>query len=177
MKAQGVGLSREEFQQSLDAGRIVGHIGFRESMHMVASSIGWKIERIEETIEPIITRVVRQTPLVTVEPGHVAGCLHSAVAYVGDKPIIELIHPQQVHPHLEDVQTRDTIKIEGTPDIQINICPEIPGASATTALAVNLIPRVLNAEPGLHTMADLPVPAAMLTDARHFIKGAGDKKP
>ena len=29
-----------------------------------------------------------------------------------------------------------------------------------------MIPRVLNAAPGLYTMADLPVPAALLGDVR-----------
>jgi 4-hydroxy-tetrahydrodipicolinate reductase len=38
------------------------------------------------------------------------------------------------------------------------------------AIAVNMIPRVLNAAPGLYTMADLPVPAAMLGDARRFVR-------
>ena len=38
----------------------------------------------------------------------------------------------------------------------------------TAALAVNMIPRLLNASPGLYSMADLPVPAAMLGDARAF---------
>ena len=36
LRAQGVGLSREEFKQQLDIGRIVGHVGFRDSIHMIA---------------------------------------------------------------------------------------------------------------------------------------------
>jgi hypothetical protein len=32
-----------------------------------------------------------------------------------------------------------------------------------------MIPRVLNAPRGLYCMADLPVPAAMLGDARRFL--------
>jgi len=172
LKAQGVGLSRAEFQKGLHAGSVVGHIGFRESIHMIASSIGWKIDRIDENRDPIIARVARETPFVTVDPGRVAGCLHTAVGYSGDKPVIELIHPQQVHPHLERIETGDTIRIRGTPDINLHMRPEIPGGLATAALAVNEIPRVLNAEPGLHTMVDLPVPAAILADARALIKGA-----
>ena len=40
--------------------------------------------------------------------------------------------------------------------------PEIPGGQATAALAVNLVPRVLEASPGLKAMTDLPVPAAIM---------------
>ncbi|MQY76756.1 MAG: NADP-binding protein, partial [Spirochaeta sp.] len=41
----------------------------------------------------------------------------------------------------------------------------------TMALAVNMIPRVLTAKPGLATMADLPVPAALLGDIREMTGG------
>ena len=39
-------------------------------------------------------------------------------------------------------------------------------ALATVALAVNSVPRVAAAPPGLRSMIELPVPAAMLGDAR-----------
>jgi 4-hydroxy-tetrahydrodipicolinate reductase len=83
--------------------------------------------------------------------------------------VITLIHPQQVHPHLEGVETGDAIEIEGTPKVRLAGSPEVPGGEATVALAVNMIPHVLNAAPGLHSMADLPVPAAILGDARRRV--------
>lgn len=169
LKSQGVGLSREKFYEYRDTGSIVGHVGFRESIHMIAAAVGWHIDRIDQTVEPIIARAARVTPLVTVAPGHVAGCLHTAAAYAGGERVIDLVHPQQVCPRAEGIETGDNIQIDGEPGIQLNVRPEIPGAIATSALAVNMIPRVLNAEPGLHTMADLPVPSAMLADAREFV--------
>jgi 4-hydroxy-tetrahydrodipicolinate reductase len=92
------------------------------------------------------------------------------VAYREDRPVITLIHPQQVHPQLEGTETGDRIEIRGTPHVRLAGTPEIPGGEGTCALAVNMIPRILNAAPGLHTMADLPVPAALLGDARRFIR-------
>ena len=106
---------------------------------------------------------------MTVEPGQVAGCLHTAVAYVAGRPVITLTHPQQIRPELEGITTGDTITITGTPTLCLHGVPEIPGGVATCALAVNMIPHVLNAAPGLHTMTDLPVPAALLGDARRFV--------
>jgi hypothetical protein len=38
-----------------------------------------------------------------------------------------------------------------------------------------MIPRVLNAPPGLYCMADLPVPSAMLADVRHFLQTGHDR--
>jgi 4-hydroxy-tetrahydrodipicolinate reductase len=172
LRTQGVGLTPEAFHRGLADGSVVGHFGFAQSIHMIAAAIGWEIERIEERREPIVSRVRRETPFVMVEPGHVAGCLHTAVAYQAGKPVITLIHPQQVHPHLEGVETGDAIEIIGTPSVRLAGSPEIPGGLGTIALAVNVIPRVLNAPPGLHTMANLPVPAAMLGDARRLIRKA-----
>ena len=92
------------------------------------------------------------------------------MAYRDGKPVITLIHPQQVHPHLEGVQTGDRIEIRGTPPVCFSGSPEIPGGQATVALAVNMVPRVMNAPPGLHSMLDLPVPAALLGDARRLVR-------
>ena len=152
---------------------MVGHVGFPESIGMIASALGWHIDRIIQQREPIIARLRRDTPFVTVAPGHTAGCLHTAVAYMQDRPLITLIHPQQVQPHLEQVATSDTIDIRGEPHIHIVGSPEIPGGIGTMALAVNMIPRVLSASPGLKCMAELPVPAAIMGDLRALINDRG----
>jgi len=166
LASQGVGLTPEDFAAGLADGRVVGHFGFPESLSMIGARLGWRIERIEQSREPIVSSVRRETPFVVVEPGQVAGCLHSAVAWVEGRPAIRLVHPQQIHPHLGEVDTGDFIDIAGEPDIHLAMQPEIPGGIGTVSLAVNLIPRVLNAGPGLKTMADLPVPAAALGDMR-----------
>jgi 4-hydroxy-tetrahydrodipicolinate reductase len=172
LASQGVGLSPEAFRLGLEDGTVVGHVGFAESIHMIAAALGWEIERIEETREPIVSGVRRETAFTTVEPGQTAGCLHTAVAYRDGRPAITLVHPQQVNPYLEGVQTGDAIEIAGTPHVRLAGSPEIPGGEATVALAVNMIPRVLNAAPGLHVMADLPVPAAIHGDIRRLIRQA-----
>jgi 4-hydroxy-tetrahydrodipicolinate reductase len=171
LREQGVGLTPEAFAAGLAAGTVVGHHGFPESIHMIAAAVGWDIERIEETRAPILARVERRTPFVTVAPGSAAGCLHTAVAYRDGRPAITLIHPQQVHPESEAAETGDAIEIAGTPQVRLSGRPEIAGGVATAALAVNIIPRLLAAPPGLHCMADLPVPAAMLGDARRLAGG------
>jgi 4-hydroxy-tetrahydrodipicolinate reductase len=169
LASQGVGLTPEAFRQGLEDGTVIGHVGFAESIHMIAAGLGWEIERIEHTREPIISTTRRDTPFVTVESGQTAGCSHTAVGYREGAPVVTLVHPQQVHPHLEGVETGDNIHIVGSPGVHLSGQPEIPGGAGTAALAVNMIPRVLNAAPGLHSMIDLPVPSAMLGDARGFI--------
>jgi 4-hydroxy-tetrahydrodipicolinate reductase len=170
LASQGVGLSPAAFEQGLKNGSVLGHIGFLQSIHMIAAALGWDIDRIEQTREPIIAQVARQTPFISIEAGQVAGCLHTATAYRQDQAVITLVHPQQVAPQLDGVDTGDSIEIFGTPSVRLAGNPEIPGGQGTAALAVNMIPRLLNASPGLYSMADLPVPAAMLGDARGFVQ-------
>lgn len=170
LESQGVGLSPAAFRAGVEAGRVAGHVGFRQSIRLIADALGWAIERIEERREPIVSAVRRETPFVTVEPGQVAGCLHTATAWREGTAAITLVHPQQVRPGLEGVVTGDRIEIDGSPPVRLAGSPEIPGGQGTAALAVNMIPRLLSAAPGLHTMADLPVPAAWLGDVRNRVR-------
>lgn len=161
LSSQGVGLTPAAFRAGLETGTVVGHVGFVQSIHIIADALGWSIERVEERREAIVSTVHRETPFVTVAPGAVAGCLHTATAYRDGAAVITLVHPQQIHPACEGVATGDRIEIDGTPPVRLAGSPEIPGGVGTIALAVNMIPRVQAAAPGLYTMRDLPVPAAM----------------
>jgi len=104
---------------------------------------------------------------VKVLPGMVAGCAHTGIGYCGDKEVIRLVHPQQIHPHLEGQDTGDYIHVYGKPDIHLAIKPEIAGGIATMGLAVNMIPHVYAATPGLKRMIDLPVPAALMGESAY----------
>ncbi|MCD5416294.1 NAD(P)-binding domain-containing protein [Candidatus Bipolaricaulota bacterium] len=160
MRTQGVGTTVEEFEKGLENGTIVGHIGFPESIGLIADTLGWELDEVVQTREPIISNTYRETPYVKVHPGMVAGCRHVGIGMRAGEPLITLEHPQQIHPGEEGIETGDYIRIEGTPEINMAIKPEIPGGIGTIALAVNMIPQVINAEPGLTTMADLPIPRA-----------------
>ena len=70
MKTQGVGTTPEEFKKGLEEGTIVGHIGFTESIYLIASAMGLTVDRVEQTKEPIISNVYRET-CSEVEPGMV----------------------------------------------------------------------------------------------------------
>lgn len=170
MKTQGVGTTPAEFAAGVEAGTIVGHVGFPESMAMISAALGWDLDEIKQTKEPIIAKKYRETPHVKVEPGMVAGCRHIAYGIKDGKTLITLIHPQQVRPENEGIETGDYIEIHGEPNINLAIQPEIPGGIGTIAIAVNSIPNVINSKPGLVSMIDLPVTPAILADVRSLIK-------
>jgi len=167
METQGVGTTPEVFRQGVADGTIVGHVGFPESIRMISEALGLGVDRIEEHREPIVSNVFRETPHVKVEPGMVAGCAHTGIGYRGDKEVIRLIHPQQIHPQLEDQDTGDYIHIYGVPEIDMAIKPEIAGGIATMGIAVNMVPHVVAASPGLKRMIDLPIPAALMGESAY----------
>lgn len=158
MRTQGVGSTAEEFQAGLANGSIVGHIGFQQSIAMIADALGWKLDEIVETREAIISNTHRETPHVKVEPGMVAGCRHRGYGMMNGQAVIELEHPQQIHPEIENVETGDYIRIEGDTSVNVSNKPEIPGGKGTINVCVNMIPHVVKARPGLLSMIDLPVP-------------------
>ncbi len=162
MRTQGVGTTLKEFEDGIKSGKIVGHVGFRQSISMIADALGWKLDKIEEEREPIISKTHRETLYAKVEPGQVAGCKHIGRGIVNGETKIELIHPQQIHPEAENVETGDFIQIEGDPNISMEIKPEIPGGKGTIAMAVNMIPKVIEARPGLLTMKDMQIPFGII---------------
>lgn len=174
MRTQGVGVTPEEFEKGLAEGTIVGHVGFVESMHMIAYALGWKLDEVVQERRPIIAEQRREGQHITVEPQIVAGCNHTAKGYMNGEPVIVLEHPQQIQPSAAGLETGDYIEIEGVPDISLAIQPEIPGGIGTIALTVNSIPAVIAASPGLKTMADLPLPRAVLGDVREAVAALRD---
>lgn len=170
MHGQGVGIGVDEFNERVEKDELDGHVGFPESIGMIANALGWKLsEEVELSREPIVSSVYRKSPHAEVQAGDVAGCNMKGYGKVDGELKIEMLHPQQVEPQLEGVDTGDFISIKGTPNIDMAINPEVPGGIGTIAMCVNMIPQVINATPGLKTMIDLPVPRAIMGDMRELI--------
>lgn len=172
MEEQGVGISVEEFQQRLEQDDLAGHVGFPESLSIIAAGLGLKLSKIEQTKDAIVSHTERETPYAKVLPGQVAGIRQQGMAYDGEGELfIHLDHPQQIRPEKEEVKTGDFITIHsGDYQLKMAIEPEIPGGVGTIAMCCNMIPHVINAEPGLRNLLELPVPRAILGDMRDFLK-------
>lgn len=171
MEEQGVGMDVEAFNQLNAAGKLSGHVGFPESVGIITQALGWQVEKFEQTKDPIVSQVERKASHFDVKPGKVAGVRQQCFAYGEDgKQLIHLDHPQQVYPELEGTETGDYITIHtGSYDMNLRIKPETPGGIGTIAMIVNMIPAVINAEPGLLNLLDLPIPRAYFGDWRKQI--------
>ena len=120
-------------------------------------------------MKPIVTDVDRKSPYGFAAAGDVAGVNMTGQGYVDGQVKIDMIHPQQIEPEMVGQNTGDYITIKGTPEVNMAITPEVEGGLGTIAMCVNMIPHVINANAGLKTMIDLPVPRAMMGDVRDMI--------
>jgi 4-hydroxy-tetrahydrodipicolinate reductase len=170
MEEQGVGITVQEFEKGVKEGSLAGHVGFAESIRMIGDAIGWEVEKFDQQMKPIVTTVDRKSPYGFAAAGNVAGVNMTGQGYVGGEVKIDMIHPQQIEPEMEGTSTGDYITIKGTPEVNMANKPEVEGGLGTIAMCVNMIPQVINAEPGLKTMVDLPVPRAIMGDMRKLIK-------
>lgn len=170
MHEQGVGFTKDQFDAAVQNDSMAGHVGFRESVGMISSALGWDIEKFEQQMKPIITTIDRKSPYGFAGAGDVAGINMTCRGWVDGEEKINMLHPQQIEPELEGVQTGDYVTIKGTPEINLANTPEVEGGIGTIAMCVNMIPQLINAEPGLKTMIDLPVPHAVMGDFRDQIK-------
>lgn len=154
----GAGLSVEAFAEKKAAGGF-GHIGLRESLWMVADGLGWSVDRVEESLDPVTADRAIDTGHRSVEPGEVAGIHHAAVGHVDGAPRLTL--NLKMYVGAED--PHDAVTVDGDPPIDLVVENGIFGDTATVAMLVNVAPVAAEASPGLQTMADLPVPRAFGT--------------
>lgn len=169
LRAEGIGLSPSDYGSRLERGAVRGHRGLEPSIHLIADALGWPLERIEQDRRPVIADVRRDVGSLRIDPGQVLGAQHLAHGWVDGRARILLEHVEQVVPGEEEASTGDFIEIEGQPPIRLAIRPGIDGVKGTAALAVNMIGAVLLSGPGLKSMAEMPLPRAMLGDLRHMI--------
>jgi hypothetical protein len=139
----GVGLSADEFRARVATGRF-GHVGLKESCWLLAEGLGWRLDGLEETIEPVAGA-----------GGKGAGVRQTATGTQGGRTVIEAV--VQMSTNVE--RPRDEIEIEGAPPVRMTIEGGIMGDLATAAIIVNAVPRVVAHAPGLITMLDLPIVA------------------
>ncbi|HLC85998.1 MAG TPA: NADP-binding protein [Candidatus Nanoarchaeia archaeon] len=154
----GIGFTPVEFRNGIKEGSMPGHIGLSESAHMIAHALGWKLDKLKETKVPVIAKKsIHVHNYKTVKPGQVAGFDQRLFAFEKGKLRIVLEELGRVDPEIE---YKNIIQIDGYPSL-VEWMSVPTGKLTTTAHAVNLLPVVYNASPGLLTMLDLPVAHAL----------------
>ena len=150
----GAGLTKEQFGQRV-AGGTVRHVGFTESIQMIADAMGWKLDRVTDEIEPRMADADVASDLLSVRAGQVCGLIQRGTGYVNGEPRIRL----RLEAYLGAPDSYESVLIEGSPRIHSRIAGGVHGDIATASMAVNSIPAVMAAQPGFRTMRDMRLPS------------------
>jgi len=165
-KKIGTGLTTKVFTEMIKEGKMTGHVGLVESICMIATSLGWKLDEIVELPpEPILTEKETKTTYTTIKPQHVVGLQSVAYGIKNGEKVITL----EFVSHANVDNPFDSVTIEGTPPIHERIEGGVHGDLGTVAMVINSIPKVIKAKPGLVTMRELPVPSAVIEDLRAYM--------
>ncbi len=146
----GIGITVEEFNKRVKEGTL-RHVGLTESIHMIASRMGWKMDITEDIIEPVIAEEDITVGGKIVEKGRVLGVKQTGKGFSKGEELITLLFIAAAG--IEEPY--DRVIIKGTPDIESTIKGGVNGDIATCAIVTNAIPVVLKTSPGLKTMLDI----------------------
>lgn len=157
-KKIGLGMEPKEFEEKLRRGELTAHVGFAESVYLIADALGVKLERVEEGQKPLIAGKRLELGGVKVDGGKVRGVYGYGSGYLEGREVIrvEFTAAAGVEEEYEE------IVVKGEPGVRWRNVGGTPGDAATAAVVLNLVPAVLEAGPGLTLVTRIRPPACQL---------------
>ncbi|HEY2651365.1 MAG TPA: hypothetical protein VGI50_05550 [Solirubrobacteraceae bacterium] len=152
----GIGFTSADFAEGCRSGAITGHIGFPQSMHVVAAALGVVIDEIEREIEPIIAEERLDSSSVSVDAGYTAGFRQHYTARAAGRVWFEALFDGHISPASVGWRPRDEIVVDATPPMRFVTTPGINPQRGSAAIVANSVRRVAEAPPGWLTVAELP---------------------
>ncbi len=153
----GSGLTPEEFRARGRQGTL-GHMGLVESVAMVGAALGWDLDEIEQTLDPVVAERSIRTDALEVAEGRVRGLHQVATGSAGGARRVTL----DLTMMLDAPDPHDAVELDGEPLLRLRMEGGIHGDVATVAAVVGAVPRLHRAPTGLVSVLDLP--AAVPTD-------------
>lgn len=154
----GAGLDDDAFRARIKDGTL-RHVGLAESTHFVARYLGLDIDRWDETIEPVKADRDLTCALGAIPRGRAAGVRQVGRAWArgataAAEPVIRFEFQAAIGQH----DPHDRVLLTAEPPIDLVLKGGVHGDVATVAITINCVAPLLAAEPGLHTMATIPLP-------------------
>jgi 4-hydroxy-tetrahydrodipicolinate reductase len=166
-KKIGAGLSVEEFEEKIEKHEITGHVGLEQSIKMIADAVGWDLDEIRvDPVKSVVLDHDTASEAIKVPKGYNAGSMQMAYGIKDGKALITM----DFRAYIGAPEEFDSVVIKGEPPINEKTSPCVHGDFGTIAITANMIPTVINEEPGFKTMKDLPLPHATSAHMRKYLK-------
>jgi 4-hydroxy-tetrahydrodipicolinate reductase len=162
-RRMGIGFTEDEFHAGVAAGSITGHIGFPQTFHLAARSMGRNIEWLDKALEPLIADRTYVNQALEVAPGTTGGFIQRYAAIASGTRWMSAEFIAHVDPQSAGYRAADSITIDGYNGIKLTIDPGCQPQLGTAGFLANAMPRVLEAPAGFLTVADLRLPHARQT--------------
>ncbi len=90
MEEQGVGITVDEFNHGVETDTLAGHVGFAESIYMIADALGKKLDGFEQQMKPIVTSLDRKSKYGEALKGNVAGVNMTGQGLINGEVFIDM---------------------------------------------------------------------------------------
>ena len=149
-KKIGVGGVPDEVREKLRSGVLTGHVGYAESVYLVADAMGINLSRVVEAQDVVVADEEIISGDTRVEKGRVKGIKGYGAGYVGDYEAIRI----ELHAYV-GAEEYEEIVVEGEDQVIKWRSSGTHGDLGTVSILLNIAEKLDNYGPGLITMADL----------------------
>ena len=163
-KGMGLGLTVEEYERQF--GREVD-IEFTEPPEQVIAATGLHLDEIRENNQWLVAPHDIKVGDLEVKKGTVSGFSQTTTGFIDGREVIRQNIVGDLCSELPPFWVE--VSIKGKPDVKLRLDLVHEDGWSTSALLVNMIPRVMNAPPGFVAMKDLQLPSAVLGDMRELL--------
>jgi hypothetical protein len=149
----GVGLDLEEFNAKADTGAF-GHVGLRESIALLGAGLGFKLDTIEQGVEPIVAKSEVRVGDRVIPEGKVLGLRNTGTGVCRGETLVTM----DFQAYFGCESPMDEVILDSSPPMHLQIPGGAHGDLATAAMLINAGVRLLETGPGLKTMLQIPLP-------------------
>jgi 4-hydroxy-tetrahydrodipicolinate reductase len=149
-KKIGIGRETDVVRDMLKRGELTGHVGYAESIYLIAHAGDLQLTKVVEEQEPLDAEEEIEIGSVKIGKGFCKGIKGYGIGYVGDKEVIRVEFQAYIGaPEYEEITVigknySATWRSSGT-----------PGDQGTAAVVLNIAEKIKRVPPGLHLMTDL----------------------
>ncbi|MFC6081574.1 NAD(P)H-dependent amine dehydrogenase family protein [Sphaerisporangium aureirubrum] len=155
----GFGRSPKEYALAVRPFRTVQRALFSESVQLVAGALGVELDEVEETDEYDLATEEFEITAGAIRPGTVSASRWIFSGLVRGRPFmtVECVYKSDASKVHRWPKPGFALHMEGIPQLMLTVDEVTHGLAGAAAHAVNSIPAICTATPGIHTVLDLPL--------------------
>ena len=146
----GVGMDPSEVRAKLERGELTGHVGYAESVLLIAEAAGLRLDRVEESQDVVPAEMDVESHGVRVERGRNLGIRGYGAGYANGREVVRV----EFHAYV-GAEEYEEIRVEAGENRVTWRSTGTPGDLGTAAVILSIAEDIGGRRPGLLLMTDL----------------------